>query len=49
MLKAILRGLGAWIRNAFLEAIRLAVDAITRDDAVAWFTNAGYALPDHEK
>jgi hypothetical protein len=28
-----------------VEAIRLAVNAVTRDDAVAWFTHAGYALP----
>jgi transposase len=44
-IKAILRGLGARIRDALVEAIRLAVDAITRDDAVAWFTHAGYSLP----
>jgi hypothetical protein len=25
--------------------MRLAVDAITRDDAIAWFAHAGYALP----
>jgi transposase len=44
-IKAILRGLGARIRDALVEAIRLAVDAITCDDAVAWFTHAGYSLP----
>jgi transposase len=44
-IKALLRGLGARIRDALLEAIHLAVDAITREDAVAWFTHAGYALP----
>lgn len=43
--KAILRGLGARARETLLEAIRLAVDAITPDDAFAWFTNSGYALP----
>ena len=43
--KALLRGLGARARDALLEAIGLAVDAITREDAVAWFTHAGYALP----
>jgi transposase len=48
-LKALLRGLGARVRDALLEAIGLAVGAITRDDAVAWFTYAGYALPDQEK
>jgi transposase len=31
-IKAILRGLGARIRDALVEAIRLAVDAITCDD-----------------
>jgi transposase len=44
-LKALLRGLGAHTRATLLEAIRLAVEAITRDDAVAWFAHAGYALP----
>jgi transposase len=47
-IKAILRGLGARARDALLEAIRLAVDAITPDDASAWFTLAGYALPGQE-
>jgi transposase len=45
-LKAILRGLGARTREAFEEAVRLAVDAITRADATAWFAHAGYLLPD---
>jgi transposase len=45
-IKAILRGVGPRIRDALVEAIRLAVEAITRDDAVAWFGHAGYALPD---
>jgi len=44
-LKAILRYLGARTREALEEAVRLAVDAITRADATAWFTQAGYALP----
>lgn len=35
-------------RDALVEVIRLVVDAITRDDAVAWFINAGYALPAQE-
>jgi transposase len=43
--KALQRGLGARVRDALLEAIRQAVDAITRDDAIACFANAGYALP----
>jgi len=46
--KAILRGLGVRARDALVEAIRLAVDAITPDDASAWFAHAGYALPDQE-
>jgi len=25
--------------------VRLAIEAITRDDATAWFAHAGYALP----
>jgi transposase len=44
-IKALLRGLGARTREALQEAVRLAVDAITRDDALAWFAHAGYVLP----
>jgi transposase len=44
-LKAILRGLGARTREALEEAVRLAVEAITSDDATAWFAHAGYTLP----
>jgi transposase len=47
-IKARLRGLGARTREALLEAVRLAVDAITREDAVGWFAHAGYALPAQE-
>lgn len=47
--KAILRGLGARTREALQEAlqeaVRLAIEAITHDDALAWFAHAGYALP----
>jgi transposase len=43
-LKAILRGRGARTGEAFEEAVRLAVEVITRDDATAWFAHAGYAL-----
>ena len=25
--------------------MRMAIEAITRDDALAWFAHAGYALP----
>jgi transposase len=48
-IKAILRRLGARVRDALVEAIRLAVDAITPEDAVAWFAHAGYLLPDQGK
>lgn len=48
-IKAILRGLGARTRETLVEAVRLAVDAITRDDAAAWFAHAGYPLPDEQK
>src|SRR5262249_59369614 len=44
-IKAILRGLGARTTEALWEAMRAAVEAITREDAIAWFAHAGYALP----
>jgi transposase len=44
-IKAILRGLGARSKEALQEAVRLAIVAITRHDAAAWFAHAGYALP----
>ena len=44
-IKAILRGLGARTKEALWEAMRVAVEAITPDDAAAWFAHAGYALP----
>ena len=47
-IQALLRGLGARARDALEEAIRQAVSAITREDALAWFTHAGYALPAQE-
>jgi transposase len=47
-IKALLRGLGARTREALLDALRLAVDAITREDAVGWFAHAGYSLPAQE-
>lgn len=43
-IKGILRGLGARTKEARWEAMRVAVEAITRDDASAWFAHAGYAL-----
>jgi transposase len=42
--KAILRGLGARTQEALQEAVRLAIRAITPDDAAAWFAHAGYPL-----
>ena len=36
-IKAILRGLGARTKEALQEAVRLAIEAITPDDAAAWF------------
>jgi transposase len=44
-IKTILRGLGARTKEALQEAVRLAIEAITPHDAVAWFAHAGYALP----
>ena len=48
-IKALLRGLGARTRDALHEAVRLAIEAITREDTAAWFTHAGYILPDQGK
>jgi transposase len=44
-LKALLRGLGARTHEALVEAVGLAVEAITREDASAWCAHAGYTLP----
>jgi transposase len=44
-IKAILRGLGACTKETLWEAMRVAVEAITPADALAWFAHAGYALP----
>jgi transposase len=43
--KAILRGLGARTHDALQEAVRIAIAAITPEDAAAWFAHAGYPLP----
>ena len=43
--KAHLRRLGARTKEALQEAVRLALEAITPQDAAAWFAHAGYALP----
>jgi transposase len=44
-IKAILRGLGARTKEALWEAMRVAIQAITPADALAWFAHAGYTLP----
>jgi transposase len=44
-IKAFLRGRGARTHDTLQEAVRLAIEAITHDDAVAWFAHAGYTLP----
>ena len=44
-IKAILRGLGARTHEALVEAMHVAVEAITPADAIAWFAHAGYTLP----
>jgi transposase len=44
-IKAILRRLGARTKETLWEAMRVALEAITPQDAVAWFAHAGYVLP----
>jgi transposase len=44
-IKAVLRRLGARTKETLWEAVRVAIEAITPDDAVAWFAHAGYVLP----
>jgi transposase len=44
-IKTMLRGLGARTHEALWEAVRVAVEAITPDDALAWFAHTGYVLP----
>jgi transposase len=44
-IKAILRRLGARTQETLWEAVRVAIEAITPDDAIAWFAHAGYTLP----
>jgi transposase len=41
-IKAVLRRLGARTTEALWEAMRVAVEAITQEDALAWFVHAGY-------
>jgi len=42
---AILGQIGARTHEALWEAMRVAVEAITPDDALAWLAHAGYTLP----
>jgi transposase len=44
-IKAVLRRIGARTTETLWEAMRVAVEAITPADAIAWFAHAGYALP----
>ena len=44
-LKAIVRGIRARTQEALQEAVRLAIEAITPEDATAWYAHAGYPLP----
>ncbi len=41
------RGREARPRAVLVAALRLAVAAVTRHDALAWFAHAGSVLPDH--
>jgi transposase len=43
-IKAVLRRLGARTKEALWEAMGVAIEAITQEDAAAWFAHAGYAL-----
>lgn len=45
-LKALLRKLGSRTRDALLDALAFALDAITPADAAAWFLHVGYRFPD---
>ena len=44
-LKGILRGIGARTRESLDQAISQVLDAITPQDALAYFANSGYLLP----
>ena len=41
-IKSIVRKVGARTREALVEAIELALAAVTPEDAAGWFTHAGY-------
>lgn len=41
-IKALVRKVGARVREALVEAIGQALAAVTREDAAGWFAHAGY-------
>jgi transposase len=41
-IKALVRKVGARVREALVEAIGRALDAVTPEDAAGWFAHAGY-------
>ncbi len=45
-LKALLRGAGARTREALVEALGWALEAITPEDARGWFNHCGYTVTD---
>jgi len=44
-IKAVLRRIGARTTEALWEAMRVAIEAITQEDVIAWFAHVGYTLP----
>ncbi len=45
-IKGIVRKVGARMREALVEAIELALAAVTPEDAAGWFAHAGYKPQD---
>jgi hypothetical protein len=45
-IKALVRKVGARVREALVEAIGGALAAVTLEDATGWFANAGYLPQD---
>jgi hypothetical protein len=45
-IKAILRGIEARTQETLVEAIGRALDAVSRSDALGWFSHCGYRLAD---
>jgi transposase len=44
-IKALVRKVGARVREALVEAIGRALATVTPDDAAGWFAHAGYHWP----